>query len=427
MKIFPGTECVSVPVADGGEGTVDALLRAMGGQRMVAHVTGPMYEPETAVWGLLSDGTAVMEMAQASGLPYVPAEQKDPRQATSLGTGEMIAAAVRGGVRHILIGIGGSATNDGGMGMLTALGAKFTDKDGKEVKPIGGEMIRVEKADFSGLMPELKDTAITVICDVTNPLLGENGATFIYGPQKGAIPEIRDELEEGERLAAVETPIDDDKPMSRANRRMLLAILGAEFLWFMSDNALGTYIGNYVIYHLQSSSSATMVLTILGGLASVVGFAIAGGIAERIGRKWTISAGLAVTLAGLVVMCFVAPTGRAVGERGEFAFPTLLYAVWVLKGFGMALVHNCSFPMVVELCSSKKIGRFTGYYYAASMSAQTITPVLLGLVLNATLAWRTLPVYAAILTALSFCVFTALVKNIRASRVRNVTGIEAVE
>ena len=238
--------------------------------------------------------------------------------------------------------------------------------------------------------------------------------------------EIRDELELGERLAAVETPIDDDKPMSRANRTMLLAILGAEFLWFMSDNALGTYIGNYVIYHLQSSSSATMILTILGGLASVLGFAIAGGIADRIGRKWTISTGLAITFAGLAVMCFVTPTGRAVGERGEYAFPTLLYAVWILKGFGMALVHNCSFPMVVELCSSKKIGQFTGYYYAASMSAQTITPVLLGLVLNATLAWRTLPVYAAILTVLSFCVFTALVKNIRASRIANVSGLEAL-
>ena len=238
--------------------------------------------------------------------------------------------------------------------------------------------------------------------------------------------EIRDELELGERLAAVETPIDDDRPMSRANRTMLLAILGAEFLWFMSDNALGTYIGNYVIYHLQSSSSATMILTILGGLASVLGFAIAGGIADRIGRKWTISTGLAITFLGLIVMCFVAPTGRAVGERGEFAFPTLLYAVWILKGFGMALVHNCSFPMVVELCSSKKIGQFTGYYYAASMSAQTITPVLLGLVMNATLAWRTLPVYAAVLTALSFCVFTFLVKNIRVSRVANVSGLEAL-
>ena len=239
--------------------------------------------------------------------------------------------------------------------------------------------------------------------------------------------QLKDELALGEQLAAVETPIDDDKPMSKANRNMLLAILGAEFLWFMSDNALGTYIGNYVIYHLQSSSSATMILTILGGLASVVGFAIAGGIADRIGRKWTISTGLLITFAGLVVMCFVAPTGRAVGEHGEFSFPTLLYVVWVLKGFGMALVHNCSFPMVVELCSSKKIGKFTGYYYAASMSAQTITPVLLGLVLNATLAWRALPVYACILTALSCCVFTALVKNIKAKKVANVVGLEALD
>ena len=238
--------------------------------------------------------------------------------------------------------------------------------------------------------------------------------------------EMKEEMELGERLAAVETPIDDDKPMSKANRTMLLAILGAEFLWFMSDNALGTYIGNYVIYHLQSVSSSTMILTILGGLASVIGFAIAGGIADKIGRKWTISLGLAITFAGLVIMCFVAPTGKVVGERGEFAFPTLLYAVWVFKGFGMALVHNCSFPMVVELCSSKKIGRFTGFYYTASMSAQTITPVLLGLVLNATLAWRALPVYAAILTALSFCVFTTLVKNIKAGKVANVTGLEAL-
>ena len=239
--------------------------------------------------------------------------------------------------------------------------------------------------------------------------------------------ELKSEMDLGEQMAAVETPVDDDAPMSKANRTMLLAILGAEFLWFMSDNALGTYIGNYVIYHLQSSSSATMILTILGGLASVIGFAIAGGIADRIGRKWTISTGLTITFVGLVVMCFVAPTGRAVGEHGEFSFPTLLYVVWVLKGFGMALVHNCSFPMVVELCSSKKIGKFTGYYYAASMSAQTITPVLLGLVLNATLAWRALPVYACILTALSCTVFTALVKNIKAKKVANVVGLEALD
>jgi glycerate kinase len=196
-RIFPGAETVSVPVADGGEGTVDALLRAMGGKKIETNVTGPLFERETAVWGLLSDSTAVMEMAQASGLPYVPSYKKDPRNATSLGTGEMIADALKKGVRNILIGIGGSATNDGGLGILTALGAKFTDAAGKEVRPVGGEMKNVAKADFTGLMPELKETAITVICDVTNPLLGENGATFIYGPQKGATPEIRDELEAG--------------------------------------------------------------------------------------------------------------------------------------------------------------------------------------------------------------------------------------
>ncbi len=195
---FPGCETLSVPVADGGEGTVDALLRAMGGERIRTRVTGPMFAPETAEWGLLPDGkTAVMEMAQASGLPYVPADQRDPRKATSLGTGEMIAEAVKRGVRNILIGIGGSATNDGGLGMLAALGARFTDAEGNPVLPVGGEMIRVAAADFSGLMPELRETAFTVICDVSNPLLGPDGATFIYGPQKGAVPEIRDELEEG--------------------------------------------------------------------------------------------------------------------------------------------------------------------------------------------------------------------------------------
>lgn len=195
---FPGVQMVSIPVADGGEGTVDALLRAMGGKRMKTNVTGPMLEPETAEWGMLDDGvTAVLEMAQASGLPYVPEEKRDPRLATSLGTGEMIADAIRKGARRLLIGIGGSATNDGGMGMLQALGAVFTDREGKAVRPDGSAMKDVFRADFSGLMPELKRVQITVICDVTNPLLGKDGATFTYGPQKGATPAIRDELEAG--------------------------------------------------------------------------------------------------------------------------------------------------------------------------------------------------------------------------------------
>ncbi|MGI5976866.1 MAG: MFS transporter [Candidatus Limivicinus sp.] len=226
--------------------------------------------------------------------------------------------------------------------------------------------------------------------------------------------EMQGEMELGEKLAAVETPIDDSKPMSKANRNMLFAILAAEFLWFMSDNAVATYIGNYVIYYLNSVSSSTMFLTIIGGAASVIGFATAGSIAEKIGRKWTIASGLMISAVGLFAMCFVVPSGRVVGEHGEFAFPAMLYAVWAVKGFGMALVHNCSFPMVVELCSSKKIGKFTGYYYTASMSAQTVTPVLLGLVFDFTGAWRALPVYASVLIAASCLVFSLLVKNIRA-------------
>ncbi|MBR5967293.1 MAG: MFS transporter, partial [Lachnospiraceae bacterium] len=214
---------------------------------------------------------------------------------------------------------------------------------------------------------------------------------------------------------------------SAANKRMLLAILGAEFLWFMADNAIGTYIGNYVIYYLQSSSSKTMILTILGGVASVVGFATAGSIADKIGRKWTISSGLAITVLAYVIMIFTKPTGVVTGANGEFSFPVILFVVWAIKGYGMALVHNCSFPMVVELCSSKKIGKFTGYYYAASMSAQTVTPILLGLVLRKTLAWGTLPVYALILVILSCTVFTMLVKNIKAKKVANVKGLEAID
>ncbi|MBR3494094.1 MAG: MFS transporter [Clostridia bacterium] len=225
--------------------------------------------------------------------------------------------------------------------------------------------------------------------------------------------EMKEEMAEGERLAAIENPASDEGPMSPANRRMLLAILAAEFLWFMADNAIGTYIGNYVIYYLNASSGATMILTLGGGLASAVGFVAAGMIADRIGRKWTIASGLLISFLALLVMVFVRPTGRVVGANGEFSFPSALYAVWALKGFGMALVHNCSFPMVVELCTSKKIGRFTGYYYAASMSAQTITPVLLGLIFMKSGAWGVLPVYASVLILCSAAVFILRVRNIR--------------
>lgn len=241
--------------------------------------------------------------------------------------------------------------------------------------------------------------------------------------------EIKDDMAEGERLATIADPVDDNKPMSKANRIMLFAILGAEFLWFMSDNALGTYLNNYVIYAMGAASSKTSNMVIFGGAASVIGFATAGFIADKAGRKGTISIGLALTFIGLIIMCFVKPSTQTYASKAGTVynvFPTMLLVVWIIKGYGMALVHNCSFPMVVELCSSKNIGKFTGYYYAASMSAQTVTPVLLGLILKASGAWSVLPKYAAALTCASFLVFTILVKNIKTDKLNNAKGLEAL-
>lgn len=197
QRHFPGCQTECVPVADGGEGTVRALVRAGKGQLHTMQVHGPLMEMAEAEYGVLADGTWVFEMAQASGLPMVPPEKRDPRNTTSYGVGELIARALSEGTRHILIGIGGSATNDGGMGLLAALGARFAGADGAALPPVGGSLAAVESIDLSSLDPRALKADITVISDVSNPLTGPTGATYIYGPQKGATPQIADELEAG--------------------------------------------------------------------------------------------------------------------------------------------------------------------------------------------------------------------------------------
>ena len=251
------------------------------------------------------------------------------------------------------------------------------------------------------------------------------GVLFFTVKENKIAEEVREEMAEGEKMAEIENPVEEDKPLSKANKVMLWGILIAEFLWFMADNAIGTYLGNYVIYYMEAKSSAITILTIAGGVASVAGFAIAGFIADKIGRKWTITAGLALTLVALVTMIFVFPKD-VVTETGYAPLPVLLYVIWVIKGFGMALVHNCSFPMVVELSTGKTVGKFTSFYYTASMSTQTITPVLLGLIFKITLAWRALPIYAASLILASGLVFALIVKNVKANKNKNAKGLEAL-
>ena len=190
-------EIVEVPIADGGEGTVDALVTAAQGEYRTLTVSGPLGTPVTAKYGILHGDTAVIETAQASGLPLVPLDRRNPLYTSSYGTGELVRAALRQGIRKIVVGLGGSATNDGGMGMLRALGARFIDAQGNDLSGCGADLGRVHTIDLHGVMPEAAAADITCMCDVSNPLLGPAGATHIYGPQKGAVGTIITQLESG--------------------------------------------------------------------------------------------------------------------------------------------------------------------------------------------------------------------------------------
>lgn len=194
---FPDAEIIRVPIADGGEGTVEAMITAGGGEYRHVHVTDPLGRPVEAVYGVLHGRTAVIEMAQASGLPLLQQQERNPLVTTTYGTGEMIRAALEEGFREILIGIGGSATNDGGMGAARALGVRFLDAAGREVGQGGQDLAQVEQIDTSCIHPQLKECCITVMCDVDNPLTGPDGATYTFGPQKGAGEAMLVQLEAG--------------------------------------------------------------------------------------------------------------------------------------------------------------------------------------------------------------------------------------
>lgn len=193
----PDAEVIVKPLADGGEGTTDALIEGMNGERIDLTVTGPMHTPVGAYYGYLKEAnTAVMEMASAAGITLVPDEEKNPLLATSYGVGEMINDAIQRGCRNFIIGIGGSVTNDGGIGMLKALGVRFLDENGEDAGEGGQALAKVARIDVSGLNPLLKECHIQVACDVNNPLCGENGSTYVYGPQKGVTEDMKKTLDE---------------------------------------------------------------------------------------------------------------------------------------------------------------------------------------------------------------------------------------
>ncbi len=199
-KALPDAVIERVPIADGGEGTVHALVTATGGRIVERRVTGPLGEPVDAFFGILGDQkTAVVEMAAASGLPLVPVDRRDPMITTTRGTGELIVAALDEGCQEVIVGIGGSATNDGGAGMAQALGVSLKDKDGHEIGPGGGALIHTRSVDMRGLDKRVARTKFVVACDVDNPLVGPKGASAVYGPQKGATPQQVEMLDQSLR------------------------------------------------------------------------------------------------------------------------------------------------------------------------------------------------------------------------------------
>lgn len=196
-EVFGRCETSGVPVADGGEGTTDAVVKARNGEIITVPVHGPLMEMEQGFYGRLSDTEAILEMAAASGLPMVPEEKRNPLNTTTYGTGELLKAALDAGYTEIAIAIGGSATNDGGMGFASALGIRFLDQEGNVLEGRGENLEKVAHIDMSGLDPAVQKAHFTVMCDVTNPLCGPNGATYTFGKQKGGTPEILDRLEKG--------------------------------------------------------------------------------------------------------------------------------------------------------------------------------------------------------------------------------------
>ncbi|WP_394866483.1 glycerate kinase family protein [Paraclostridium bifermentans] len=236
LSVDNKSDVVIMPLADGGEGTVEALVQGMNGEEKVISVTGPINEKVNATYGILKEtNTAIIEMAQASGLPLVPSELRNPLNTTTYGVGEIIKEAIEKGCRNFIVGIGGSATNDCGVGMLQALGFEFYDENDNLVG-LGGKVLnQIKRINTDNKLKELDECNFKIACDVNNPLYGENGAAYIYGPQKGATEEIVKELDKGLKNFAEVVNKDLGKDIAHIEGAGAAGGLGFGFLGFLNS------------------------------------------------------------------------------------------------------------------------------------------------------------------------------------------------
>lgn len=263
LNVYPDAEVLVRPLADGGEGTTDALIEGLGGSKVQLTVTGPMGVAVNACYGILADGTtAVMEMAQAAGITLVKEENRDPKTATTYGVGEMIRDAVGRGCRKFIIGIGGSATNDGGIGMLKALGVKFLTKDAEDVGEGVNALAKIHAVSLEHLMPELKECEFQIACDVNNPLCNRNGATYIYGKQKGIREEEMEVIDQNMQHYAAMTAKCLGNDFSESKGAGAAGGLGFAFISYLGGKLMsGIELILDVICFSEDAKEADIVIT----------------------------------------------------------------------------------------------------------------------------------------------------------------------
>lgn len=250
------------PMADGGEGTVETMVESLGGKMVAVPVRGPLDKEVMAQYGIIGDGTAVIEMSSASGIALMEKSSLNPMETTTYGTGQLIDNALQKGCSRIIIGIGGSATNDGGMGMAQALGVKFYSRKGQQLGFGGKQLIQIERIDMSGLNPKIRETVIEVACDVDNPLTGPQGAAYIYAPQKGATPEMVKELDQGLKKMARAVKKDIGMDIDQVKGAGAAGGLGAGLAAFLGAILKpGTDIIMEAIGLRQSLEGASLVIT----------------------------------------------------------------------------------------------------------------------------------------------------------------------
>jgi glycerate kinase len=321
---LPDAEIAIIPVADGGEGTVRALVAATGGQLLHTWVTGPLGEPVEAEWGLLgtdaaapAEKTAVIEMAAAAGLPLVPPERRDARVTTTFGVGELLRAALDAGCTRILIGIGGSATNDGGAGMAQALGARLLNANGNDLPSGGVALANLARIDASSMDARLAQTHIRVACDVTNPLTGPEGASAVYGPQKGATLEVVAELDAALAHYATILKRDLDADMAEIPGAGAAGGLGGGLLAFAHAELVpGAQLVFEALRFDERIAGAYLIFTAEGRLDAQTAYGKAVGAVAAAGQRQGVPV---VALAGAVAMDDT--TLRALGLAAALPLP----------------------------------------------------------------------------------------------------------